>query len=392
MDNTTLLTATTLMSDGGPEAMTPLTIWDLVTFARAAISYEFVYHHTHPGIDDAAINARLGESVLQAVPLPTQSPGTPQVEQSDDGPSRFMYDLWFEAHHWLKRLALKSNTATLDGVQLDAVRDAWGRALGRPDLEVGDLVDWQSASTRWISPSRLLLTQMRDATDVQSSYMYLDPTPPFQELARREAAAGIRPTNELSELLTDLNLRAYINQRLADFFGLPYACGAGRVPFRKHLYDRAVAVQHHLTALDVLDDRYAALAGDVQLRLPVFLALAVREASDPEELWDALVDLRGEATRYRASRAQLDAALARRDLEEVSRVGKALTSDIDSILAVAGKVVASASIAVVEEIAKGDVTGIAGGVAAVEAGTQGLLESSVLDRLMWRLRRPHLYG
>jgi hypothetical protein len=74
----------------------------------------------------------------------------------------------------------------------------------------------------------------------------------------------------------------------------------------------------------------------------------------------------------------------------VVRVGKALATDIDSILAVAGKAVTSAGIAVVEELAKGDVTGTASGVAGVEAGAQGLLESSAVDRLMWRLRRPHL--
>jgi hypothetical protein len=390
MDNTTLLTASTLISEAGREAMTPLTIWDLVTFARAAISYERIYHHVHPEIDDAAINSRLREKVLHAVPLPTQPPGTPPLHDSDDGPSRFMYDLWFDAHNWLKRLAQRANTATLDGVQLGAVREAWSRALNRPDLEAGDIVDWEGASTRWISPSRVLLIQMANATDIESNYMYIDPTPPFQELARLQAQAGVQPPDELSELLTDLNLRAYINQRLADFFGLPYVCGAGRVPFRKHLYDRAVAVQHRLTALDIIDDQYAALAGGVQLRLPVFLALAVRHASDPDDIWDALVDLRTEARRYRASRTELDAALARRDLDEVERVGKALTTDIDSILAVAGRAVATAGIAVVEEIAKGDVTGIAGGVAAVEASAQGLLESSVVDRLRWRLRRPYL--
>ena len=67
-----------------------------------------------------------------------------------------------------------------------------------------------------------------------------------------------------------------------------------------------------------------------------------------------------------------------------------MTTDVDSVLNVAGRAVAASGLAAVEELAKGDVTGIATGVAAAEAAGRGLLESSVVDRLMWRLRRPYL--
>jgi hypothetical protein len=132
-----------------------------------------------------------------------------------------MYDLWSEGHGWLKRLAERADTATLDGVQLGAVREAWSRALDRPDLEVRDLVNWKDADARWMSPSRRLLIQMADAADVESTVTYIDPRSEYQEPSHLEAEAGPPPMDELSELLTDPNLRAYINQRLADFFGLP---------------------------------------------------------------------------------------------------------------------------------------------------------------------------
>jgi hypothetical protein len=37
MDNTTLVTADMLLSDTGSRVMTPLTVWDLVTFFRAIV-------------------------------------------------------------------------------------------------------------------------------------------------------------------------------------------------------------------------------------------------------------------------------------------------------------------------------------------------------------------
>jgi hypothetical protein len=390
MDNTTILTAATLMTDAGPEAMTPLTVWDLVTFTQAAISYEHIYHHEHHEVNDAEINRWLGGDILRPIPLPEKPPGaTSPLPDPWNGPHRFMCEVWGEAFSWLKRLSERVDTPTLDGSQLAIVREAWSLALARPDLSANEIVDWKHATSQWTSPSNTLLREMVDATSINDTAIWIDPAPEFEEFQRLQVEAGVRPIPR-GRLLTDLNLRAYINQRLADFFGLPYICAAARVPFRKHLYDRAVAVQQRLTAVKLLDDRYAEVAEDVRLRLPVFLAIAIRRASEPNDLWSAVAKLRGDAKPYRARRSDLDAALARGDLKEVKRLAKALTTDVDSILTVAGKAVATASMSVVEEIAKGDVTGIASGVAAAEAVGKGLLASSVADRVMWRLRRPHL--
>jgi hypothetical protein len=385
MDNTTLLTAVTLMSDAGPSALTPLTIWDVSTFMRAVVSYEHLYHHEHQAIDDAAINRRLGADVLRSVPLPLQpQPASALLPSPWDGPHRLMCEIWGDAQHWLKRLA-EADSHTLDGTDAAAVRETWRTALDQPELMTRtiDVFDWRQASTRWTSNSDELLRQMVETTAVRDTATVEAPLLQHRELDRR------RP-ELVGRLLTDLNLRAYITQTMADFFGLPYVCGAARVPFRKHLYDRAVAVQHRLTALDVIDDRYAAVAGDVRLQLPVFLALAARQARGPIELWESLAGFRAKATQFRSRRVELDAELARHNHVEAARVAKALTTDVDKVLAVAGKAVARAGIAVVEEVAKGDVMGIASGVTAIEAAGQELLNSSLIDRLMWRLRRPYL--
>jgi hypothetical protein len=391
MDNTTILTATTLMSDGGLDAMTPLTIWDLVTFFKAVASFERIYHHEHPGVDDYTINRALGGNVLTPVPLPLAGGNRASpLPEKWVGSHRVMCDTWEGAYGWLKRLSARAGTQTLDGVQLVAVRNAWRYALGDPDLTTDEIVNWQDASTRWQSPSDQLLRQIADATDVDDTNQYIDPTPAFREIAERKIAAGMKPTRRRGELLTDLNLRAYVNQRLADFFELPYVCGVARVPFRRHLYDRAVAVQHHLTTLELVDASYEQLAANTRLQLPVFLAIAIRQASKPSDLWAGLTTLRRDAAAYRRVRIDLDEALGRGDLKEAEKLAKALSSSVESVLKVAGKAVAAGGLAAVNSISQGDPTGIASGIAAFQAAGQKLLDSSSIDRLRWRLLKPHL--
>jgi len=391
MDNTTILTATTLMSDSGLEAMTPLTIWDLVTFFKSVASFERIYHHEHPGVDDDMINRVFGENVLTPVPLPFKAANdTSPLPDKWVGPHRFMWDTWEAAHGWLKRLARRAGTQTLDGLQLVAVRDAWRHALDDPDLTTDEIVNWKDASTRWRSPSDALLRQIADATDVADTNVYIDPTPAFRELAKQQAAAGMKPTGRRGELLTDLNLRAYVNQRLADFFELPYVCGVARVPFRRHLYDRAVAVQHQLTTLELVDGSYDQLAANARLQLPVFLAIAIRQASKPDDLWTGLGALRREAAAYRRVRIYLDEALGRGDLKEAEKLAKALSTSVDNVLKVAGEAVAAGGLASINRISQGDITGVASAIAAFQAAGQKLLDSSIIDRLRWRLLKPHL--
>lgn len=391
MDNTTLATAVTLLSDDGGDAMTPMTVWDLATFVQAIISCERIYHHEHPQVDDRAIGARLGEDVLQAVPLPVQGPSERSpLPDPWEGPHRLMYELWEDAMSRLKRLAECRDGSTLDGRELLAVRDGWRRALDRTDVELEDLTNVQDARTRWTSPTDELLYEIAAVSSTYAVYPDLDPDGAMRRYVAGRAELGFPERNPLSVMLTDLNLRAYVNQNLADFFQLPYVCGIARLPFRRHLYDRAVAVQQRLTTLDVIDDRYAELAAGVQLRLPVFLASALAGAQRPDDLWDAIGRLRRDAAPYREARTTLDAALADGDLKELRRVRKALVTSVDGVLPIVGGATTEAGVAAVEQVAQGDSVGIVAAVAGAVAAGRALLGSSIGTRLAWRLRRPHL--
>jgi hypothetical protein len=393
MDNTTLVTATALLAEGGTEAMTPLTVWDLVTFARAVICFERIYHHKHPDVNDSQINAALGANILTPVPLPIRETGSNRyLPEKWDGAHRWMCDIWGDAFAWLRELNSAAGTSTIDGEQLAAVTEAWRLALGRDDLRPEELVDHKEVDYRWTSPSNALLAQTANATSVNETRLYLDPDESFRQLFewRREHGRHDASREELSYLLSDLNLRSYINQRIAEFFELPYVCSAARVPFLRHLYNRAVRVQRDLTTVNVLEDRYAELAETAQLRLPVFLAVAILGCSRPEDLLPRLAELRNQATKFRTRRAELDAALARHDLKEAARVSSALRMTADDVLAVAGRAYTAVGVAVVDTIVQGDTPSIGTGITAAVAAGQEVLRSSFVERLLWRLRRPHL--
>lgn len=393
MDNTTLVTADVLLSEAGPAAMTPLTVWDLVTFCRAVVCYERIYHHSHPDVDDDRLNRLLGSNVLHAVPLPTRptAKGNP-LPDPWDGAHLFLCDLWEHAHNRIRCLREQAGTLTLDGAELAALCRAWAHALQRDDLDIDDLVNASDASSRWVSPSNQMLAAIANITDIDDTSMYVDPTERFRRPAKFTRVPGEPnwPRQRLGELLTDLNLRTYINQRLADFFELPYAAAAARMPFRKHLYDRAVSVQHQLYSVNVLENRYSELAEGVRLHLPIFLAVALIDARAPNDLWENIAQQRERATKFRARRIELDAALGRQDRKEVLRVSGALHTDVSSLRGVLGRVITGSALTVVENVAKGDVNAVATSIAAVKAAGERLVSSSLCNRLLWRLRRPHL--
>ena len=393
MDNTTLVTASTLMSPSGPDAITPLTIWDLATFARSIVCYDRIYHHVHSDVDDQAINRLLGAEVLQAVPLPIAEVPAGRVLPAEwMGAHHFMCDVWMRSKAWLRRLSSSVEKETLDGQQIRAVTTAWRAALGREDLEPGHIVDWENVDHRWTSPSNRLLVETANITGVDDTRMYLDPTENFRAVAKFRADHGLPDENaeRRAAILSDLNVRSYVNQCIANFFDLPYACSLGRLPFRQHLYDRSVAVQQELTTARVMDDRYGEMAKGVRLRLPVFLAVALRDAPDPAGLWPGLARLRANSADFRHERVSMDQSLARGDLKEARKVARALTLSVDGLLAVAGDAVASATSVVLEKVAKGDLDTLGYGIAATKAASGPVLKSSFRQRLIWRLRQPQL--
>ncbi|MEZ6235634.1 MAG: hypothetical protein R3B68_15720 [Phycisphaerales bacterium] len=389
MDNTTLVSALALLSDRGHEIITPLNLWDLATFCRAVVCYERIYHHAHKDFDDAVANGLLGGPVFVPVQLPTHT-GEGSLPTPWEGAFRLMCDVWADAHHWLKRLHTAETRSTLDGRQMAAVTAAWRTALGRNDLYARHLADYSQASTGWDSPSNTLLVEMASITGIDETRIILDPQEDFRRLDATRKDLGLPDGSDesLARVLTNLNLRCRINQRLAEFFRLPYAAATSRVPFRRHLYDRALAVQQELVSARVLDDRYAEIGGDY--RVPVFLALALRGVDSPYDVLARLAALRKRAGAFRAHRETLDAELSRGNLKEARRVAKALRAEAQGLLGAAGDATAAARDSVIDGLARGDAPEVGTAISATAAATKKLAGSTFAERLLWRVRRPHL--
>jgi hypothetical protein len=382
MDNTTIMVACNLMSENGAEAMTPLTVWDLVTFIRAVVCYEHIYHHEHPYIDDVHINKLLGGDVLKKVPVPFRAiDGDRFLPATWNGSHRFMCDTWADSFAWLQRLHDSVGSRSLDGQQIEEVTHAWRKALGKDDIQPKELVDFVGVNTRWTSPSNQLLKEMVDVTSLEDLQTYLD---------LNEKLPQIFISEGINNILSDLNLRSHVNQSIARFFALPYACSAARLPFLKYLYNRGLKVQQELYAAKLIDKRYEQLSQGVQLRLPVFLAIALREANNPPDLWIAIAKLRAEASKFRIHRAAMDRALIRGDLKEKKEVEAALNVSVDSLLEIAGSITSPAIAKLAEPLSKGDLPTMKDDISAVFAAGKGVLETSFVERLMWRLRKPQL--
>ena len=372
MDNTTIFTASTLMSTIGANLFTPLTAWDLATFVRAIVCYHRIYHHQFSLIDDRSINQSLGEEVLVSVPFPEvptgQNPGR-TLPDTRYGPSGFINETVEKGLIWLKRLndAVVNDQNSDDRQELRAITQTWREALGQPQLEERELVDYQRASNRWGSNPNLALRAI-DVTSLQDTQRCLEDD--RNAARRRRADLKDDSRQERSDLLSDLNLRAYVNRTFAEFFRLQYVCSASRIPFKKYLFDRAMKVRQELITTKVIEDRYAQVAAAAQLRVPIFLALTLRNVTSSPGLWGSLATLRKQTASFRNNRETLERELLNGNLKEAARVAKALQMSVDSLLKVVGVGVASTemSSSVLENALKGNYIGVA--IAAIAAAAK----------------------
>jgi hypothetical protein len=385
MDNTTLVTASALLRSETARYMTPLTLWDVITYSRCVVHFNVIYHNAHPMVDDAAMNDALGEQVLVAVPAPfAELPPDAMLPEPWNGIHRFLCELRLEEAANLRSLRNAQGRRTIDAEQLEAVCKSWRTLLDMP-LQADDILDVDNIGDRWTSPSNRLLTELADATKIDESYMYLSPDTAWDS----DAFCRLRP--QLRATLTDSNLRCALNQRQADFFGLPYAPSIVRMPFRGFIHRRRIDVQSALNSLTAADERYASLAKNVSVRVPVDFAVALKGARRPEDIWPALAERRDQARKYRSRRAALDAALEIHDAHEANKVAAALKTDAESLLRTAGHAGASMVGAVGNQATKGPPSIQSMAIAALVAGAHNLVSGSFKNQLLWRVRRPDLF-
>src|SRR5262249_22325532 len=135
---------------------------------------------------------------------------------------------------------------------------------------------------------------------------------------------------------------------------------------------------------------------DEPFMLPVFLALAVRDAATPQDLWAAVAKLRRQAQHYRERRVELDKALEQGDLDVTAATLKAIRTEAEKLTVLLGDAGGAAANSVLNSVETKPVTLLSGmpldwlqtGLTALIAGLRKLLPEAVTHRLIWRLCRP----
>lgn len=365
LDNSTIIAAATLLDESQDTRLfTPLTLWDLATFVKAAACFDRIHHFAHRDVNDADINRLLGDDVLVEVYRPREG-----------GAYEALNDVWNLVDDRIGDLNGRISTDTLDGRMIDALVAGWRTIAHAPELQARDLLDRKSADRNWYSPGQMRLEQIADATSINAT-----------------GFLGQRYSDRVAEVLTDENYRTMINQRVADLVQLPYLPAVTRMPFRGLLNERKEAVCSRLYAVGALDRAYAASADGQGLSVPAFLAVAIRRSGQTRPgVWSAVAELRAQARRFRAHRAELDRALAIKDARAVGGVSRALSIAAQGLSDLAGELVVESATSVVEHVADGDVDQVALGSAMLAAALQGLFKSDTARKVLLRLTRPHLY-
>jgi hypothetical protein len=393
LDNTTIVTLTSLLAG---DRLSPLTLWDLGRAVTALVTYENVFHLANSEVDDNALNAALGQDVFRPLSLPDTGP-----QYDPTGVRGLFIQAWESTHNIMRQLEACVDTPTVEGLEIEALTSQWSLALGRP-LRPADLVNTSRSRIEWRSPGAALLAELWRATRLHNIGI---PDPKgLDNLGRMldlpGAPSGYKDV--FYKTIREGNYRGHVNQRLAGHLSLPYMPNVARIPFQSRFYDRAHAISERLPSILALDRRYAERAAQAQLLggtpfvLPVFLALAVRDAASTQDLWAAVATLRGQARGYRERRADLDRALEQGDLDVTAATLKAVRTEaakLTTLLADAGRSSAESLTSSVEAKPVALLTGmpldwLQTGLSALIAGARKLLPESVAHRLMWRLCRP----
>jgi hypothetical protein len=394
LDNTTIVTLTSLLADGA--WLSPLTLWDLGRAVTALVTYDNIFHFANSEVNDDAVNTALGESVLRPLSLPDIGP-----TYDPTGVRGLFNQAWSCTEMLMQRLEASVGTSTVEGLEIEALTHQWSLALGRP-LTPTDVVNTEQSDHEWNSPGAALLAQLWRVSTLYS--IKILPGKGLEDLGWGMDLPGA-PSGDrwvFNKVIRDGNYRGHVNQRLAGHLNLPYMPNLARIPFQSRFYDRAHAVSARLPSVLALNREYAKRAAQAELLsgapfvLPVFLALALRDAAAPQDLWAAVATLRGQARIYRERRADLDRALEQGDLDVTSATWKAVRTEAAKLTTLLADASRASGESLISSVEAKPVTLLSGmpldwlgaGLTALIAGVRKLIPESVAHRLAWRLCRP----
>jgi hypothetical protein len=357
LDTTTVVTATRLLS-GERTWLTPLTLWDLATVAERVVLADRVYYTGEHLVPAAELNGLLGDDVFVSVP--------PLAGQHDD-PLSAVYsrnlaqfrDLIEPLVH---RRPLPDGTYWADAVK--QVTDAWSLVTGRP-----------------VPPEQALVP--REAHGWFTPKVEVVPDPYLDDLPMASDRSG-------QPVLGDITYRAYASQTFANLLGVPYAPATARMPFRHHFCRRNWELDDRLRTGEAATEAYRQLAKDTDLVLPVFLAVALADAGQLDQIWPRLAELREKARGFRKHRVELDESLALGEVSDTSRqLLMAVRSEafkLTELLGFGYKLIVN----VASRIVRATPLQLPDDVATLEGIARSTLPADLRQRLWWSVFKPDL--
>jgi hypothetical protein len=284
--------------------VTANTLLDLDTFIRCAVLYDRIVCLPNQSVDIVSINRAIGAEVVSLLPLPIE-PGyaTPGVVGG-------LTDLFESVSSDLNWLA-NARSGTAEGDDLEALKLAWERVLGR-ELSRQELF-WPDRRADWASMgSQIVETLLASPVDASGQ--------------QSEVGLILWP-----RFIDECNLRSLFNQRLAGMLALPYAPNNARLPYRVHLLkNAAVAHDRFLDVAEIqraLRDQTMAYMRPYTLELPVFLTTVLARATSLRDVLAEVGRLRAMGEAYRAHRRELLDAVWRGDTRTMDSLRAAVQAD-----------------------------------------------------------------
>jgi hypothetical protein len=332
MDATCMETARDLIG-GQPNVVAPLGLLDLGTFVTAYCTFDRIVF-LHNDMFGATELKSFDDEVFVEIPVETTQQAGKETIGLDVRPA--LYDVYL--HTVLPRIHMLYGGDPPGLAQ--AMHDGWRTLLGADPgnlyRELHEQFPFSKQGTmRALTPD--LDTLSRALTrDVNGDQHFL-------ESFSYEPASWKQ--DDLHIPVAESNGRAIFNMALCEMLRLPYSSSAGRLPYRRYLYqqakrrDAALARRIERSSPDVvrfIEQHYDSLLGRLDttssLDLPPFLAAVLAQVTRPSEIPEAMADLRRQARPFRARLEELNACVKsgvrdRKGVKGVHVMLKALQDD-----------------------------------------------------------------
>jgi hypothetical protein len=411
LDGTLLMTVEALLGPGGPEVLTPVTLWELTTFIDALVCFDRLYCIANPIVDVSHFNRRLGADVITVIPDPDGGMLRRLAAQAAGEGLEQMRDLSFFSRDRDARLPLSREEYYAWGQELLTVVDGWRAVLGpdvprdgpfdisKVDIGLAQMEGPASAGEPGdpyfpgSDRSSVLVDGPAAAGDL--GYPQLEVLVKATRLPRTPAIATDRPSLEARKrFAASSTYRTYVNQGIANALKLPYQPGTLRMPFRRLFIERSREIQDELVTVALADKIFASLQPSSPLTLPFFTASVLKGATTREDVWAHMARKHEDSLPFRRHRAERDLMLESSSVSpEALRVQSAIRDEALKLADLAGVAQQSASVAA-GVVAQTSIVPLAGAAGALEIGlhaARGLGRDGSWTRVWRRLFHRHEY-